>query len=236
MCHGMGLTASRLTCSRSATAAAAAVALSWLPSLDLQSLRNRGSRRRGNGAGCCTRSTCSRSATEAAAAVAMGNRGSRRSGNGAGCCPRSTCSRSATEAAAAVAMELAAALARPTQTGSRSATEAAAAAVGMEPAAALLWFFEVARCLVRDTRQPLTRSRCSCEGAQCSCKCKWADARASRPTQRRAAMGAAGGTAPVHGITNASATAPAARLWRLHGRPRRARQQPGSREAIARPI
>ena len=118
----------------------------------------------------------------------------------------------------------------------RSATEAAAAAVGMEPAAALLWFFEVARCLVRDTRQPLTRSRCSCEGAQCSCKCKWADARASRPTQRRAAMGAAGGTAPVHGITNASATAPAARLWRLHGRPRRARQQPGSREAIARPI
>ena len=41
MCHGMGLTASRLTCSRSATAAAAAVALSWLPSLDLQSLRNR---------------------------------------------------------------------------------------------------------------------------------------------------------------------------------------------------
>ena len=92
MCHGMGLTASRLTCSRSATAAAAAVALSWLPSLDLQSLRNRGSRRRGNGAGCCTRSTCSRSATEAAAAVAMGNRGSRRSGNGAGCCPRPTCS------------------------------------------------------------------------------------------------------------------------------------------------
>ena len=92
MCHGMGLTASRLTCSRSATAAAAAVALSWLPSLDLQSLRNRGSRRRGNGAGCCTRSTCSRSATEAAAAVAMGNRGSRCSGNGAGCCPRPTCS------------------------------------------------------------------------------------------------------------------------------------------------
>ena len=133
-------------------------------------------------------------------------------------------------------MELAAALARPTQTGSRSATEAAAAAVGMEPAAALLWFFEVARCLVPRTRQPLTRSRCSCEGAQCSCKCKWADARASRPTQRRAAMGAAGGAAPVHGITNASATAPAARLLRLHGRPRRARQQPGSREAIARPI
>ena len=30
-------------------AAAAAVALSWLPSLDLQSLRNRGSRRSGNG-------------------------------------------------------------------------------------------------------------------------------------------------------------------------------------------
>ena len=78
--------------------------------------------------------------------------------------PAQTGSRSATEAAAAVAMELAAALARPTQTGSRSATEAAAAAVGMEPAAALLWFFEVARCLVRDTRQPLTRRRCSCEG------------------------------------------------------------------------
>ena len=53
---------------------------------------------------------------------------------------------------ATAAMELAAALARPTQTGSRSATEAAAAAVGMEPAAALLWFFEVARCLVRDSR------------------------------------------------------------------------------------
>ena len=66
--------------------------------------------------------------------------------------PAQTGSRSATEAAAAVAMELAAALARPTQTGSRSATEAAAAAVGMEPAAALLWFFEVARCLVRDSR------------------------------------------------------------------------------------
>ena len=70
---------------------------------------------------------------------------------------------SALEAAAAVAMELAAALARPTQTGSRSATEAAAAAVGMEPAAALLWFFEVASSLPR-TRQPLTRRRCSCEG------------------------------------------------------------------------
>ena len=40
----------------------------------------------------------------------------------------------ATEAAAAVGMELAAALARPAQTGSRSATEAAAA-VGMELAA-----------------------------------------------------------------------------------------------------
>ena len=66
--------------------------------------------------------------------------------------PAQTGSRSATEAAAAVAMELAAALARPTQTGSRSATEAAAAAVGMEPAAALLWFFELARCLVRDSR------------------------------------------------------------------------------------
>ena len=48
-------------------------------------------------------------------------------------------------------------------------------------------------------------------------------------------MGAAGGTAPVHGITNASATAPAARLWRLHGRPRRARQQPGSRGAAPPP-
>ena len=239
MCHGMGLTASRLTCSRSATAAAAAVALSWLPSLDLQSLRNRGSRRRGNGAGCCTRSTCSRSATEAAAAVAMGNRGSRRSGNGAGCCPRPTCSdrQSLRNRGRRSSGNGAGCCTRSTYSDrSRSATEAAAAAVAMEPAAALLWFFEVARCLVRDTRQPLTRSRCSCEGAQCSCKCKWADARASRPTQRRAAMGAAGDTAPVHGITNASATAPAARLWRLHGRPRRARQQPGSREAIARPI
>ena len=211
MCHGMGLTASRLTCSRSATAAAAAVALSWLPSLDLQSLRNRGSRRRGNGAGCCTRSTCSRSATEAAAAVAMGNRGSRRSGNGAGCCPRSTCSD------------------RQSLRNRGSRRSSGNGACGCT--ALVLRGSSLPR-----TRQPLTRRRCSCEGAQCSCKCKWADARASRPTQRRAAMGAAGGTAPVHGITNASATAPAARLWRLHGRPRRARQQPGSREAIARPI
>ena len=79
MCYGMGLTASRLTCSRSAMAAAAAMALSWLPSLDLQSLRNRGSRRRGNGAGCCPRSTCSDRQS-------LRNRASRRSGNGAcGC-------------------------------------------------------------------------------------------------------------------------------------------------------
>ena len=84
-------------------------------------------------------------ATEAAAAVAMELAAALAR-------PAQTGSRSALEAAAAVAMELAAALARPTQTGSRSATEAAAAAVGMEPAAALLWFFELARCLVRDSR------------------------------------------------------------------------------------
>ena len=185
---------------------------SWLlPSLDLQSLCNRGGRRGANGAGCCPRSTCSRSATEAAAAVAMGNRGSRRSGNGAGCCTRSTYSD------------------RQSLRNRGSRRSSGNGACGCT--ALVLRVSSLPR-----TRQPLTRRRCSCEGAQCSCKCKWADARDSRPTQRRAAMGAAGGTAPVHGITNASATAPAARLWRLHGRPRRARQQPGSREAIARPI
>ena len=204
MCHGMGLTASRLTCSRSATAAAAAVALSWLPSLDLQSLRNRGSRRSGNGAGCCPRPTCSDRQS-------LRNRGSRRSGNGAGCCTRSTYSD------------------RQSLRNRGSRRSSGNGACGCT--ALVLRVSSLPR-----TRQPLTRRRCSCEGAQCSCKCKWADARDSRPTQRRAAMGAAGGTAPVHGITNASATAPAARLWRLHGRPRRARQQPGSREAIARPI
>ena len=237
MCHGMGLTASRLTCSRSATAAAAAVALSWLPSLDLQSLRNRGSRRRGNGAGCCPRSTCSRSATEAAAAVAMGNRGSRRSGNGAGCCPRPTCSdrQSLRNRGSRRSGNGAGCCTRSTYSDRQSLRNRGSRRSSGNGACGCTALVLRGSSLPR-TRQPLTRRRCSCEGAQCSCKCKWADARASRPTQRRAAMGAAGGTAPVHGITNASATAPAARLWRLHGRPRRARQQPGSREAIARPI
>ena len=237
MCHGMGLTASRLTCSRSATAAAAAVALSWLPSLDLQSLRNRGSRHSANEAGCCPRSTCSRSATEAAAAVAMGNRGSRRSGNGAGCCPRPTCSdrQSLRNRGSRRSGNGAGCCTRSTYSDRQSLRNRGSRRSSGNGACGCTALVLRGSSLPR-TRQPLTRRRCSCEGAQCSCKCKWADARASRPTQRRAAMGAAGGTAPVHGITNASATAPAARLWRLHGRPRRARQQPGSREAIARPI
>ena len=167
---------------------------------------NRGSRRSGNGAGCCPRPTCSDRQS-------LRNRGSRRSGNGAGCCTRSTYSD------------------RQSLRNRGSRRSSGNGACGCTA------------LVLRGSSLPRTRHETAADappvqlrGAQCSCKCKWADARASRPTQRRAAMGAAGGTAPVHGITNASATAPAARLWRLHGRPRRARQQPGSREAIARPI
>ena len=108
---------------------------------------------------------------------AMGNRGSRRSGNGAGCCTRSTYSD------------------RQSLRNRGSRRSSGNGACGCT--ALVLRVSSLPR-----TRQPLTRRRCSCEGAQCSCKCNWADARDSRPTQRRAAMGAAGGTAPVHGITN----------------------------------
>ena len=131
---------------------------------------NRGSRRSGNGAGCCPRPTCSDRQS-------LRIRGSRRSGNGAGCCTRSTYSD------------------RQSLRNRGSRRSSGNGACGCT--ALVLRVSSLPR-----TRQPLTRRRCSCEGAQCSCKCNWADARDSRPTQRRAAMGAAGGTAPVHGITN----------------------------------
>ena len=186
MCHGMGLTASRLTCSRSVTAAAAAVALSWLPSLDLQSLRNRGSRRRGNGAGCCTRSTCSRSATEAAAAVAMGNRGSRRSGNGAGCCPRPTCSdrQSLRNRGSRRSGNGAGCCTRSTYSDRQSLRNRGSRRSSGNGACGCTALVLRGSSLPR-TRQPLTRRRCSCEGLSAAAS---ASGPMPEPADRRSAV------------------------------------------------
>ena len=113
---------------------------------------NRGSRRSGNGAGCCPRPTCSDRQS-------LRNRGSRRSGNGAGCCTRSTYSD------------------RQSLRNRGSRRSSGNGACGCT--ALVLRGSSLPRASYETAADaPQVQLR----GVQCSCKCKWADARASRPT------------------------------------------------------